>query len=76
MFQYNTTVFEIDFQEVLELLGVTRGSISITLGLQIFVYQKLFIIMLLMRIYNIFHTKMVSLPIWKTNARFKKYLYS
>lgn len=54
MFQYNTIVFKIDFQEVLELLGVTRGSISITL--EIIVYQKLFIIMQLMQ-FTIFFTQ-------------------
>lgn len=55
MLQHNTAFFYIDIQNVLELLGVTRGSISITLGRQILVTKSCSLFtMHLMQIYVIF----------------------
>lgn len=65
MFQHNTAFFDIDIQNVLELLGDTRRSISITLGLQILVTKSCSLLtMHLMQIYVIFffYAKLVSLP--------------
>lgn len=55
MFQHNTAFFDIDIQNVLELLGDTRRSISITLGQQILVTKSCSLLtMHLMQIYVIF----------------------
>lgn len=55
MLQHNTAFFYIDIQNVLEFLGVTRGSISITLGRQILVTKSCSLFtMHLMQIYVIF----------------------
>lgn len=64
MYQHNTAFFDNDIQNVLELLGVNRGSISINLGLQILVTKCCSLLtMHLMQIYVIFfYAKLVSLP--------------
>lgn len=77
---FNITLhfFYIDIQNVLELLGVTRGSISITLGRQILVTKSCSLFtMHLMQIYVIFFLRKVGifgyLYLKKTNAWFQKY---
>lgn len=79
MLQHNTAFFYIHIQNVLELLGVTRGSISITLGLQILVTKSCSLFtMHLMQIYVIFFLRKVGifgyLYLKKTNVWFQKYL--
>lgn len=75
MFQHNTAFFDIDIQNVLR---VTRGSISITLGLHILVTKSCSLLtMHLMQIYVIFFTQswyLCLLVFEKTNAWFQKYL--
>lgn len=62
MLQHNTAFFYIDIQHVLELLGVTRGSISITLGRQILVTKSCSLFtMHLMQIYVIFFLRKVGI---------------
>lgn len=80
MFQHNTAFFDIDIQNVLELLGDTRRSISITLGQQILVTKSCSLLtMHLMQIYVIFFFLrkvgiFAYLYLKKTNAWFQKYL--
>lgn len=62
MFQHNTAFFDIDIKNVLELLGVTRGSISITLGLQILVTKSCSLLtMNLLQIYVIFFLRKIGI---------------